>query len=274
MEQVFLQRILVPVDFSVRSGEATRFAQRMAAHFGAEVAALHVIEPAQFDFAMTEPARDVAAAVTEVRLRRAGEKLRRFLAEYDSAEVVALVSEGEAADQILETAAHQNAGLIVMPTQGRSRLRRFLIGSVTAKVLHDAAVPVITGVHLDQREDFPAFRLRRILCAVDLGAQTPCVLRWGAQLAVEFDAALGIVHVTPEPQAARTALAGLAAVIGRKPEVIVKSGEPHKVVTGLAAEFESDLVVIGRGVDESVPGRFKAQAYAIVRQSPCPVLSV
>jgi nucleotide-binding universal stress UspA family protein len=56
--------------------------------------------------------------------------------------------------------------------------------------------------------------------------------------------------------------------------VVVASGDPHREVTRLAAESSSDLVVIGRGADSSMAGRLKAQAYAIVRQSPCPVLSV
>ena len=55
---------------------------------------------------------------------------------------------------------------------------------------------------------------------------------------------------------------------------MVGSGEPHKVVSGVAAQESSDLLVIGRGLDSSMAGRLKAQAYAIVRQSPCPVLSV
>jgi len=33
----------------------------------------------------------------------------------------------------------------MLPTHGRTPLRRFLLGSVTAKVLHDRTVPVWTG---------------------------------------------------------------------------------------------------------------------------------
>ena len=161
-----------------------------------------------------------------------------------------------------------------MPTRGGSRLREFLIGSVTGKVLHDTTVPVLTGVHLEQRQDFPEFRLRRILCAVDLGPQTACVLRWGAALAAEFGAALTVVHVAPDQNAARGDVADLVAARGAKADVVVAPGEPHKVVTALAADGESDLLVIGRGLATSVAGRLKAQAYAMVRQSPCPVLSV
>jgi nucleotide-binding universal stress UspA family protein len=37
-----------------------------------------------------------------------------------------------------------------LPTHGLGAFRRSLIGSITAKVLHDAECPVWTGVHLAQ----------------------------------------------------------------------------------------------------------------------------
>lgn len=269
-----LQQILVPVDFSPRCGEAARYARRLAARFGARVTAMHVLETLRFEYAMTSPSDDVSSAIAEVRRRRAIEKLDYFLGQHDATGARTLVAEGDAAERIVLTAAQENSGLIVMPTRGGSRLREFLIGSVTGKVLHDTTVPVLTGVHLEQRQDFPEFRLRRILCAVDLGPQTACVLRWGAALAAEFGAALTVVHVAPDPNAARGDVADLVAARGAKADVVVAPGEPHKVVTALAADGESDLLVIGRGLATSVAGRLKAQAYAMVRQSPCPVLSV
>ena len=61
-----------------------------------------------------------------------------------------------------------------MPTQGRSRIRQFLIGSVTAKVLHDSECPVLTGSHLEDTIDFPDFRAKSIICAVDRTAKRNC----------------------------------------------------------------------------------------------------
>jgi hypothetical protein len=41
------------------------------------------------------------------------------------------------------------ADLIMMPTYGMGSFRRHLIGSVTAKVLHDVACPVWTAAHVE-----------------------------------------------------------------------------------------------------------------------------
>ena len=57
--------------------------------------------------------------------------------------VKSLVRTGNAADEILKTAAEIDADLIAMSTHGRSGLRRLAFGSITDKVLHGASVPVL-----------------------------------------------------------------------------------------------------------------------------------
>jgi hypothetical protein len=51
--------------------------------------------------------------------------------------------------RIVEFAHNNNITLIAMPTHGYGLFRRFLLGSVTAKVLHDADCPIWTGVHME-----------------------------------------------------------------------------------------------------------------------------
>ena len=45
-------------------------------------------------------------------------------------------------------------------------------------------------------------------------------------------------------------------------------------VCGAATRLDADLVVIGRGVSNGILGRLRTNAYSIIRQSPCPVVSV
>jgi nucleotide-binding universal stress UspA family protein len=42
----------------------------------------------------------------------------------------------------------------------------------------------------------------------------------------------------------------------------------------LVHRLEADLVVIGRGASSGMLGRLRTNAYSIIRQSPCPVVSV
>jgi nucleotide-binding universal stress UspA family protein len=164
-----------------------------------------------------------------------------------------------------------------MPTQGRSRIRQVLIGSVTGKVLHDSPIPVCTGVHLEHNPEFPEFRVRRLVCAIDFGRQSACVLLWGAALVRRFGAHMTVIHVSSDPSTAEASRDRLSAHVrsaGVSADVCVDHGEPHKVVTAHADRLCADLVVIGRGSANDMMGRLRAQTYGIVRLSPCPVLSV
>src|SRR6266545_3736778 len=53
------------------------------------------------------------------------------------------LAEGSPADEILRISAAEHADLIIMTTHGRSGMERLLLGSVAAKVLQNADVPVL-----------------------------------------------------------------------------------------------------------------------------------
>src|SRR5688500_5801766 len=56
MKTLSISKILVPVDISERSADATEYAQVIAKHFGAELILFNVLEPLAPDFAMGDPA--------------------------------------------------------------------------------------------------------------------------------------------------------------------------------------------------------------------------
>jgi len=172
-------------------------------------------------------------------------------------------------------------GLVVMPTHGYGPFRRFILGSNTAKVLHDADCPVWTGVHL---EDAPAagISVRRVICAVDLGPHTAKTIEWAGWFSCHYEAALTILHVTtPHPdaddslrRAALQDLERLRAETRAKADVAAEAGETAPAICEYAARQQADVLVIGRGSAAGVFGRLRTNAYAIIRQSPCPVVSV
>ena len=60
---------------------------------------------------------------------------------------------------------------------------------------------------------------------------------------------------------------------GTDVEVCIESGRVSSVVRRAALRHNADLVVIGRGKLQKPLGRLRTSAYAIIRESPCPVLS-
>jgi hypothetical protein len=82
----------------------------------------------------------------------------------------------------------------MMPTHGYGCFRRLLLGSVTAKVLHDVDCPVWTGVHREQMLSITGRSWKRFLCAIDEDPRDIPLLKWAAQFASEQGADLKVVH--------------------------------------------------------------------------------
>lgn len=287
-----LERILLPVDFSDRCLGAARYARVLASRYGAEILILHVLEPIRYEFSALEFGGAVLTDLAANRKAQARQRLETFLAEeLEGIPVRRLLAEGEAAQTIVETARREQVSLIAIPTHGYGRFRRFILGSVTAKVLHDAQCPVWTGIHLEQAPLPDAIRLRTVVCAVDLGPQSAEPLNWAAALARDFQARLFVAHACPRIElrpgecggrdlnaelaaAARQHLEKLLVETGAEAEPVIEFGDAPKVVCSVAQSRKADLLVIGRGSAAGIYGRLRTNAYAIIRESPCPVVSV
>jgi nucleotide-binding universal stress UspA family protein len=198
---------------------------------------------------------------------------------------------GDPAEVITAFAHEHEIDLIMMPTHGYGPFRSLLLGSVTAKVLHDAKCPVWTAAHVDEppRRDHLAFR--DILCAVDGTAASVGLMKWAAELAADANATLRLVHVIPRMESAvarqmnresdeavseeeRKTIEGLEESAGIKAPLCVAVGNVAERVHEEARRHGADLVVIGRGALHETLGRLRTHAHAIIRQSLCPVLSV
>jgi len=168
--------------------EATTLAHR----FHSEILMLHVVKP------LTYMARsDVAREFLEQAIASEQEHLKKCLGpELDGLTVRRLVVKGDPAQEIARTARDEKIDLIVMPTHGYGAVERFLVGSVTAKVLHNSEYPVWTGARV---ENVPGqqFAVRKVLCAVDFTSHSPKTIRWAQDVATELGAQLTLAHVTP-----------------------------------------------------------------------------
>jgi nucleotide-binding universal stress UspA family protein len=272
---MIFHKILAPIDFSERSVAAARYAGELGRCFAAELVFVHVMEPLPVDYAMHEPSRVLLSDFGKERRSKAESQLNAVMPDLPQAKRI--LAEGEAADTIVQVANQEKADLIVMPTQGRNRIRRFLIGSVTAKVLHDCPIPVWTGVHLEHEADFPPLLVKNVLCATDFGQQSEAVLNYGSQVASHLQAAISAIHIIApgeNEQAAHEKLHASVKKIAPNAACLIEHGEPQNVIPAKARDLKADLIVIGRGSSTDLMGRLRAQAYGIVRQAPCPVLSV
>jgi nucleotide-binding universal stress UspA family protein len=284
-------RILAPIAFSARCEGAVQYAEALACHFHSELTLLHVIMPLQtYGF---PDALAVAPELMDDTVAAGKAQLDLFLAEgLKGINVKREVLEGEPAQTIVDYANDGKFDLIVMPTHGYGPFRRFLLGSVTAKVLHDAHCPVWTGPHLENAPAYPKISFGKVLAAIDLGPDSRAVLEWAAGFAREYGSEFAVVHSIPsstvslggiyfDPEwsaqlknEARERISFLLGEMGVKGEISVQAGDAPAVVRAVADEMSANLLVIGRGGHTALMGRLRTNAYAILRESPCPVAAI
>ena len=285
-----LAKILLPVDFSERSALAVRYARELALHFHSELILAHVLAPLHSEYSAMQIAGSMLVDVYRSRADQAERDLNAFEPEaLAGLNVRRLLLHGDPASKIVEFAREEHIDLITMPTHGYGPFRRFILGSNTAKVLHDADCPVWTGVHLEEARPVDA-PFGKILCAVDLGPQSARALAWASWLQQAFHGHLTLIHAIAahsgsldEPdlswrsgirEAAEEELLRLQREIGAEADLLLEAGDPARIICSAAARVGAGTVIIGRGSAAGNFGRLRTNSYAIIRQSPCPVVSV
>jgi nucleotide-binding universal stress UspA family protein len=284
-----IQNILFPVDFSPACLAMAPFVQRATALLSAKATLVHVFDPtAHSGFELyVRPLPEVE----EERRNLAQEKLSSFLvSEFPPSHNARALACGDVATRICELARERRFDLIVMPTHA-GRFRRMLLGSTTAKVLDEADCLVMTTQHAETIAPRP-LEHREWVCAVGLTADSERVLRYAAQVAVSVHANLSIVHAIPgdpglpvrldleeevqsaERREARRRLNELQRVVGSHARTLVAIGPLKEALLEAARRLGADVLIIGRSPEPGTFGRIRDLTYTVIRDAPCPVLSI
>ena len=275
MDTPGFKTILCPVDFGELSAHALRHANLLAACGNARVIAIYTnwfeappyftsgrVDELQKQYreAFVEAERSLKALVGATLGENAGNIETR-------------VVEAMPVDGIRELAATTDADLIVMGTHGRSGFNRWMLGSVTERILRESTVPLLTV------RSAPRGPVRRILSPIDGTEASRNAFRLAAQLGACFNAEITAVYVhesgvaQPSPD-----LCTWIPDEARKRcniRELVRHGDPAQEIVALATEEAFDLLVIGaphrRFFEGQVLGTTTLRA---VRHAPCPVLTV
>jgi nucleotide-binding universal stress UspA family protein len=299
---IAINQILCPVDFSDASRHALHHAVALAKWYRARLTLLHVHPLA----AVPAGPPEVMPVMVMTRVDR--EQLLASLRQLVATDVGESVlthldlAEGAAAREIVARANDGPADLIVMGTHGASGFERLVLGSVAEKVLRQSRCPVLTvPPRAPDWAPLPPF-FKRILCGVDFSDCSMRALKYATSLAEEADSVLDVVHVfelegafpadwreTLTPQSMKNELTALERERREKlayavPEsartfcrvqTTMASGTPYREILRLAAEKQSELIVLG------IHGRNAADllflgstANHVVRRATCPVLTI
>jgi nucleotide-binding universal stress UspA family protein len=285
-----IEKILYPVDFSHSCVAMAPYVKRASSIFGARVSLIHVVDPASFNsFALvSRPMSEVNEDLLEI----GRERLDSFLVnEFPAAQASRILASGDAATEISRVARAEGFSIIIMPTHA-GRFRQMLLGSTTAKVLNDADCPVLTSTHAETIAPRP-MEHREWLCAIGLGPGSEKMLRFATHAAAEARGKFTIIHAvrTADPEIpvqldlkeqirsaerhyAMQRIAELQGMVGSEAAVRIAVGSVKEALLEAALESDADALLIGRNPGPGVHGRMRDLTYAMVRDSPFPVLSV
>lgn len=136
-----MQKILVAHDGSKSSDKALKKAVELAINFNASLTVLAVI-PELYLTELSDVDRNRIFEALSRETAEAMEKIRKSLSG-KSIEVKTLIRQGDPAEKILETAQKMKVDLIVTGSHGRHGTKKFLLGSVSSKIVDYSRCPVL-----------------------------------------------------------------------------------------------------------------------------------
>jgi nucleotide-binding universal stress UspA family protein len=281
--------ILFPTDGSEPAGSVLEYAVDVASEHGATLHVLSVADASREDVGRAgEEAMDAPRLAAQEIVDDAASRARE-----GGVSVVSAVREGDPSAAIVEYGDASGVELVVMPTHGRHGLKRFLLGSVTERVINTADVPVV-AVNPD-RERPLRYPPANVLVPTDGSAGAERALSEAIAVTRATGATLHLLHVVETGRLGPDARAVLdeAALTERADEIVagaveaaraesldavesaVEFGVPSKEIRRYSEANAIDLAVLGTQGETDfsryVMGGVSAK---IVRTSPVPVMWV
>lgn len=201
------------------------------------------------------------------------------------------VLQGDPYRTILDYADERAVDLIALPARGPTVLERFLLGSVTERVVRRSDVPVLT-ISPDVGRDLQ-YPYRNILVPTDGSETANAALAAGVDVANASDAAFHLIHVVEDsgfgfvsPGDDETVRAGANEILERSADrartdsvesvtTTLERGTVHEEVLEYVETHDVDLIVVGtRGRTNLDRYLLGSVAEKLVRSAPVPVMTV
>ena len=188
-------RMLIPLDGSKTAEEVLPYARRLAAGARVAVELLGVVEMADIaeDIASNQAA--YAGALVREAIRNSTEYLEKLAQTFQDGKVRCDVQQGRPEDIIIAAASADRATLIAMATHGRSGVTRWLLGSVTEKVLRGTVNPLLVVRAPGNSKTDGEAALRSVIVPLDGSDVAETILSPVAALAEALDLQVLLIRV-------------------------------------------------------------------------------
>ncbi len=295
-----IKKILFPTDFSESAERALDHALVLAHRFDAELLMLHVESPHDADPNNPQrqfPELEELFSFIKSQVSSSLDKDDLPVMDGDITLREKVVRGYSVSHEILALAQDEAVDLIVIGTKGRTGLGHFLLGSTAEKVVHGAAMPVMTIHHGEDLLIANGGSYKRILVATDFSDASRGALRATGELARLFGSEVVVSHVVEPVYSSPALFAGTSNpleldrettarthqamhdfagdLLPEGYELDLRSGVVHKTVLEAVEETGSDLLVIAdHGWNAVERWLLGGSAEKLIRRSPVPVLTI
>jgi nucleotide-binding universal stress UspA family protein len=191
-EVMMYKRIVVPLDGSELAEAALPYAEELAARLGSGITLIHVYESDD------EKHHRMPELYIQkmVETTKRGVKKRLPAGRKEGVQAGSALLAGHTAEQIVDYADREGAGLIVMATHGRSGIRRWVLGNVASKVARAAKMPVFL-IRIDSAppQAKAGTLLNKVLLPLDGSKQSESAVPQVEELAQGLGAEVVLLHV-------------------------------------------------------------------------------
>ena len=290
-DDIRVQHILFPTDFSPAADAAFAYAVAIAERYHAKLHVLHVIN--------VEPSGPTDSEYTPAIIKQAHEqaqqKIHHLLRMWplQAAACETIVAEGVVAEVLRDLLRRNRIDLAIVGTHGRRALKKLLFGSMAEEILRLAQCPVLTVG--PKSASAPAnVELRHILYLVQFEPDSSEAAKYAVSLAERFDANLIVMNVRED--------APLSAAQQEKREGITEPfkfwvedhvpkssrlrnqvhfergfGPATEAILNFIPKAGADLVVMAvERVDPIIAAHLPVpdKAYQLITRAPCPVFTI
>ncbi len=297
--RVHIKNILCATDFSDFSNRTIPYGVALAKEFNAKLYICHVID---FSSIAIYGEFQLNPVDQQNRIKQqAAEQLNELIGK-QPVKWEPLISAGHIADELSRLVEEKQIDLVIAATRGRSGLKRLILGSVTERLMRVLACPLLVVQSPEHEFVNPInqeIRLKKILVGCDFSPDSDLAFQHALSLAQEFEASLHLVHVIepsvykdlskPDNTIGEEIQQGLhdrltEKLIGMVPEEArnwctpttrILEGQPYEELGRYAKTEDMDMIVLGVRGHGLVKTLFLGSTTdRVVRQAPCPVLSV
>lgn len=268
--------VLVPTDFSQQSAIALKFADKIAAAFGAKLKVLNAHEPDLPPYFTESQLEEIAAEEQQIDDERILQ-IKGFAKEHlgSAVQFDAIVVDDSPTSAILEEAETADTVLIALGTHGRGGLEKLRFGSVAETILRESETAILTvGEKVEKTSEI---EIKKIMCPVDFTDESTNALRFAIALARSFNAELSVVQVLSKESGNQPKLCDWLSEEEKKDckvKEVIKEGDFIEEILAEAKNSQADLLVINishRIFNDQTLGEKTSE---IIHNAPCPVIAV